>query len=124
MKVDLIAILIPVAGIVLLILNLGAAIILPNSVRWRWVKLAYALIGLMWASMYALLLFGSSSSSESFSNSVFMTTGPASFIRPMILLTLGILLSSSIITIRRYWTSESFNKIRKFSFIGSKGESK
>lgn len=61
---------------------------------WRWVKLLYAILGLLYTGLYVMILFNAVPAQYGMA---FM----ANIVRPLITLTLGTILAGSILTARR-----------------------
>jgi energy-coupling factor transporter transmembrane protein EcfT len=95
-KIDLLLFLNIGLGLALAILNVKAIFVIPKKAPWRWVKMAYAVIGAIWFLLYFLLVL------KVLDNSKDPMDFSAVIVRPMITFTLGILVASSIITLRRY----------------------
>lgn len=96
MEVDFLMVLNIVLGGILSVLSFCSLKKIPATAPWRWIKILHIGVGAIWSILYigiAVRLLDNTVDPLGFS---------ASIVRPMITFTLGILVSGSIITLRRF----------------------
>jgi hypothetical protein len=87
-------------GLVTAGMNLLTIRLLNRRFAWRWVKIAYVVVGLGWASLYIGLTTGLIPRPD-------LAAFSARVVRPMVTITLALLAASSIISLRRHYAEKN-----------------